>query len=93
MHGSGQVDLAAAFGPEHGFRGSAQAGGSEGSGTDARTGITVHDAYGASQARWEAMFTESGTDTVVFDIRSTCTWCAAGTGSGTRSPPTPTCPG
>lgn len=26
---SGQVDLVAAFGPEHGFRGSSQAGGSE----------------------------------------------------------------
>ena len=69
MHGSGQVDVVAAFGPEHGFRGSAQAGGSEGTGTDARTGITVYDAYGASQARWEAMFTQSGMDTVVFDIQ------------------------
>ena len=37
-----------AFGPEHGFRGSAQAGGSEGTGIDARTGIPVYDAYGAS---------------------------------------------
>ncbi|MEU4569898.1 DUF1343 domain-containing protein [Micromonospora sp. NPDC023956] len=69
MHGSGQVNVVAAFGPEHGFRGSAQAGGSEGTGTDARTGITVYDAYGASQADWESMFTKSGTDTVVFDIQ------------------------
>lgn len=69
MHGSGAVRLAAAFGPEHGFRGSAQAGGSEGTGVDARTGITVYDAYGASQAKWETMFTEAGVDTVVFDIQ------------------------
>ncbi|WP_406044473.1 DUF1343 domain-containing protein [Micromonospora sp. NBC_00898] len=69
MHSSGQVDVVAAFGPEHGFRGSAQAGGSEGTGTDARTGITVYDAYGASQAKWEAMFAQSGMDTVVFDIQ------------------------
>ena len=69
MHGSGRVRLVAAFGPEHGFRGSAQAGGSEGTGVDARTGIPVYDAYGASQARWEAMFTEAGVDTVVFDIQ------------------------
>ncbi|MEU5940885.1 DUF1343 domain-containing protein [Micromonospora sp. NPDC047548] len=69
MHGSGHVDVVAAFGPEHGFRGSAQAGGSEGTGTDTRTGITVYDAYGASQARWEVMFTQSGVDTVLFDIQ------------------------
>jgi uncharacterized protein YbbC (DUF1343 family) len=69
MHASDAVRLAAAFGPEHGFRGSAQAGGSEGTGVDARTGITVYDAYGASQAKWETMFTEAGVDTVVFDIQ------------------------
>jgi uncharacterized protein YbbC (DUF1343 family) len=69
MHASDAVRLAAAFGPEHGFRGSAQAGGSEGTGVDARTGVTVYDAYGASQAKWESMFTEAGVDTVVFDIQ------------------------
>lgn len=69
MHESGGVQVVAAFGPEHGFRGSAQAGGSEGTGTDARTGITVYDAYGASQAKWESLFTAAGVDTVVFDIQ------------------------
>jgi len=69
MHGSGKVDLAAAFGPEHGFRGSAQAGGSEGTGIDARTGITVYDAYGASQTKWGDLITRSGVDTLVFDIQ------------------------
>ncbi|MEU6203644.1 DUF1343 domain-containing protein [Micromonospora musae] len=69
MHTSGEVQIAAAFGPEHGFRGSAQAGGSEGTGIDARTGITVYDAYGASQAKWESMFAEAAVDTVVFDIQ------------------------
>ncbi|WP_262282400.1 DUF1343 domain-containing protein [Micromonospora sp. MA102] len=69
MHESGGVRVVAAFGPEHGFRGSAQAGGSEGTGTDARTGITVYDAYGASQAKWESLFTTAGVDTVVFDIQ------------------------
>jgi len=33
------------FGPEHGFRGTAQAGGSEGSYVDERTGLTVWDTY------------------------------------------------
>jgi uncharacterized protein YbbC (DUF1343 family) len=69
MHGSGAVEVAAAFGPEHGFRGSAQAGGSEGTGIDARTGITVYDAYGASQAKWADLITRSGVDTLVFDIQ------------------------
>jgi len=69
IHGSGQVNLVAAFGPEHGFRGSAQAGGSEGTGIDARTGIIVYDAYGASQAKWAELITRSGVDTLVFDIQ------------------------
>ncbi|GHF74916.1 hypothetical protein GCM10017566_55960 [Amycolatopsis bartoniae] len=58
----------AAFGPEHGFRGSAQAGGSEGDYTDPRTGIPVYDAYGASAESLAGMITKAGVDTVVFDI-------------------------
>jgi len=69
MHASGKVDLVAVFGPEHGFRGSAQAGGSEGTGIDARTGIIVYDAYGASQAKWAELITRAGADTLVFDIQ------------------------
>ncbi|WP_144126952.1 exo-beta-N-acetylmuramidase NamZ family protein [Catellatospora sichuanensis] len=69
IHESGRVNLVAAFGPEHGFRGSAQAGGSEGTGIDARTGVTVYDAYGASQAKWEELMTRAGVETVVFDIQ------------------------
>lgn len=69
MHASGRVEIGGVFGPEHGFRGSAQAGGSEGTGVDARTGLTVYDAYGASQARWEQLYATAGVDTVVFDIQ------------------------
>ncbi|MCW2948848.1 MAG: hypothetical protein JWR24_5565 [Actinoallomurus sp.] len=69
MHASGAVDLAAAFGPEHGFRGSAQAGGSEGSYKDPRTGIPVYDAYAKTAGQIAADFTKSGIDTVVFDIQ------------------------
>ncbi|GAA4604343.1 uncharacterized protein YbbC (DUF1343 family) [Actinoplanes octamycinicus] len=68
MHADG-VTIGGVFGPEHGFRGSAQAGGSEGTGTDARTGLTVYDAYLASQATWVQMFTAAGVRTVVFDIQ------------------------
>ncbi|SMD21299.1 exo-beta-N-acetylmuramidase NamZ domain-containing protein [Lentzea albidocapillata] len=59
---------AAVFGPEHGFRGTAQAGGSEGDYADPRTGIPVYDAYSANAAKLQAMFTKAGIDTVVFDI-------------------------
>jgi uncharacterized protein YbbC (DUF1343 family) len=68
MHADG-VTIGGVFGPEHGFRGSAQAGGSEGTGTDARTGLTVYDAYLATQAKWEQMCTAAGVRTVVFDIQ------------------------
>jgi uncharacterized protein YbbC (DUF1343 family) len=68
MHADGVV-IGGVFGPEHGFRGSAQAGGSEGTGIDARTGLTVYDAYTASQAKWAEMFTAADVRTVVFDIQ------------------------
>lgn len=58
----------AAFGPEHGFRGTAQAGGSEGDFLDPRTQIPVYDAFGASADKLAGMFTKAGVDTVVFDI-------------------------
>ena len=58
----------AAFGPEHGFRGTSQAGGSEGDYTDPRTGIPVYDAYGATAEKLTAMYVKAGIDTVLFDI-------------------------
>ncbi|MGW7685472.1 exo-beta-N-acetylmuramidase NamZ family protein [Kribbella sp. NPDC054772] len=69
MHASGKVDIVAVFGPEHGFRGSAQAGGSEGDHVDPRTGIMVYDAYGANADKLAALYAKSGVETVVFDIQ------------------------
>ena len=69
MHESGAVDIRGVFGPEHGFRGTAQAGGSEGTFTDARTGLTVYDSYGAGTDKMASMFRTAGVDTVVFDIQ------------------------
>jgi uncharacterized protein YbbC (DUF1343 family) len=69
MVASGQVEVKAVFGPEHGFRGTAQAGSSEDTYLDERTGVTVYDAYGATAAKFEQLYTESGVDTVVFDIQ------------------------
>ncbi|MEV6305636.1 DUF1343 domain-containing protein [Actinoplanes sp. NPDC051861] len=68
MHADG-VTIGGVFGPEHGFRGSAQAGGSEGTGTDARTGLTVYDAYLATLDRWVQMFTAADVRAIVFDIQ------------------------
>ncbi len=68
MHADG-VTIGGVFGPEHGFRGSAQAGGSEGTGIDARTGLTVYDAYTANQTKWQQMLTAANVEMVVFDIQ------------------------
>lgn len=69
MAGADGVNLVAVFGPEHGFRGSAQAGGSEGSYKDPRTGLPVYDTYGKSVDEIAAMFDKSGVDTLMFDIQ------------------------
>lgn len=69
MHADGRVDLVAVFGPEHGFRGTAQAGGSEGRYDDPATGLPVYDTYTKSGRPLADVFTASGVDTVVFDIQ------------------------
>ena len=69
MAADDRVDLVAAFGPEHGFRGSAQAGGSEGDYIDPRTGVPVYDTYTKTPAQIAGFFQASGVDTVMFDIQ------------------------
>ncbi|MCY0963003.1 DUF1343 domain-containing protein [Streptomyces sp. H27-H5] len=69
LHADERVDLVAAFGPEHGFRGTAQAGGSEGAGRDPATGLPVYDTYDKSGRQLADVFTAAGVDTVVFDIQ------------------------
>ncbi|MGA5899754.1 exo-beta-N-acetylmuramidase NamZ family protein [Streptomyces venetus] len=69
MHPDPRVDLTAVFGPEHGFRGTAQAGGSEGRYDDPATGLPVYDTYLKSGRALADVFTASGVDTVVFDIQ------------------------
>jgi uncharacterized protein YbbC (DUF1343 family) len=69
MAGSDDIDLVAVFGPEHGFRGTAQAGGGEGSYIDERTGLPVYDSYLKSGQALADIFTRSGVDTVMFDIQ------------------------
>ncbi|MFI6764342.1 exo-beta-N-acetylmuramidase NamZ domain-containing protein [Streptomyces sp. NPDC050355] len=69
LHADDRVRLTAVFGPEHGFRGTAQAGGSEGRYDDPATGLPVYDTYNKSGKELAAVFTASGVDTVVFDIQ------------------------
>lgn len=69
MHADRNVNLTAVFGPEHGFRGTAQAGGSEGRYDDPATGLPVYDTYTRSGQPLADVFTKSGVDTVVFDIQ------------------------
>lgn len=69
MHADDRVNLVAVFGPEHGFRGTAQAGGSEGRYDDPATGLPVYDTYQKSGRPLAEIFTASGVDTVVFDIQ------------------------
>lgn len=68
MHSGDAANIVAVFGPEHGFRGTSQAGGSEGDYEDPRTGIPVYDAYGADTAKIAEMFKKAGVERVVFDI-------------------------
>jgi uncharacterized protein YbbC (DUF1343 family) len=58
----------AVFGPEHGFRGTAQAGGSEGDYLDPRTQVPVYDTYTLTAARVADQFRKAGIDLLVFDI-------------------------
>ncbi|MGA5563947.1 exo-beta-N-acetylmuramidase NamZ family protein [Streptomyces platensis] len=69
MHADERVRLTAVFGPEHGFRGTAQAGGSEGRYDDPATGLPVYDTYNKSGQALADIFTASGVDTVAFDIQ------------------------
>ena len=69
MVGSGAVNVVAVFGPEHGFRGTAQAGSAEGNKVDPRTGVMVYDAYGATATTLAGFYREANVETVVFDIQ------------------------
>jgi uncharacterized protein YbbC (DUF1343 family) len=69
MVSSGDVNVVAVFGPEHGFRGTAQAGDSEGNHVDPRTGVMVYDAYGATATTLAGFYRAANVETVVFDIQ------------------------
>ncbi|MEZ0076037.1 exo-beta-N-acetylmuramidase NamZ domain-containing protein [Planotetraspora sp. GP83] len=62
------VPLTALFSPEHGLRGTAQAGHGEGDAADPVTGLPVVDTYQRSGPELDEVVASSGVDTLVFDI-------------------------
>ncbi|GAA3683393.1 DUF1343 domain-containing protein [Nonomuraea antimicrobica] len=69
MAADDRIDLVAVFGPEHGFRGTAQAGGSEGFFVDPKTRLPVYDTFEKTPDELAGFFTSAGVDTVLFDIQ------------------------
>ncbi len=67
LHEHADLDLVALFGPEHGLRGTAQAGERVSSGRDEKTGLPVHSLYGETQRPTPEMLRE--VDVLVFDIQ------------------------
>lgn len=69
MHADNRVNITAVFGPEHGFRGTAQAGDAEDQHDDPATGLPVFDTFQKSGQALAAILDQSQVDTVVFDIQ------------------------
>jgi uncharacterized protein YbbC (DUF1343 family) len=67
LHEAPDVTLTALFGPEHGLRGTADAGASVADGRDADTGAPIHSLYGATRRPTPAMLAD--VDVLVFDMQ------------------------
>jgi uncharacterized protein YbbC (DUF1343 family) len=67
VHAAPDVELVALFGPEHGLRGTADAGARIADGRDERTGVPVYSLYG--EIRQPTQEQLSGLDVLVFDIQ------------------------
>lgn len=67
VYGADDVTLVALFGPEHGLRGTADAGEKVDDGRDARTGVPVFSLYGRHRSPTPEML--EGIDVLVFDIQ------------------------
>ena len=62
-----EVELVALYSPEHGIRGTAEAGVRVEGGVDERTGVPVHSLYGATTKPTDAML--DGVEVLLFDIQ------------------------
>ena len=63
------IGLSCLFGPEHGMRGSAQAGASEPGGIDERTGLVVYDTYLLDGDALDALLVTAAVDEILVDLR------------------------
>ena len=67
LHRAPGVRLVALFGPEHGLRGSAEAGVAVASAVDSATGVPIHSLFGATHVPTPAML--DSLDVLVYDIQ------------------------
>jgi uncharacterized protein YbbC (DUF1343 family) len=67
IHRAPNVELGALFGPEHGLRGTADAGEKVADGVDDRTGAPIYSLYGANRQPTAEQL--EGLDALVFDIQ------------------------
>jgi uncharacterized protein YbbC (DUF1343 family) len=63
------LNLGALFGPEHGLRGSVQAGSTEFDEVDSRSGLPLFDTYLKDSDELDSMLAMSGVDTLIFDMQ------------------------
>ena len=68
-----EVELVALFSPEHGIRGSAEAGVRVEGGVDGRTGLPIHSLYGENRAPTAEML--DGIEVLLFDIQDVGARC------------------
>jgi uncharacterized protein YbbC (DUF1343 family) len=67
LHDHPEVELVALFGPEHGIRGTAEAGVAVDSSVDPATSLPVHSLYGGTRKPTPEML--AGVDVLLFDIQ------------------------
>ncbi len=67
LHEQPDVNLVALFGPEHGLRGSAQAGDPVSTTTDPNTGVPVYSLYGDTKKPTREML--AGVDVLLYDLQ------------------------
>ena len=63
------VPVVALFGPEHGLRGTTQAGESEPDSRDPVSGLPVHDTYKKTGAALDALVEAAGVDALLYDLQ------------------------
>ena len=73
LQAAGRCRVAAAFGPEHGFRGDRQAGeaeaGAKGGAVDRRSGVPCFDIYRKAGAQLARVFEAAGVEALVVDLQ------------------------